>query len=148
MKIAYTEKQTPEIVVTYLIPILATHRIITFTGPLGAGKTTLIKELLKQCGITKTVTSPTFGYFNTYIDQQQRTFYHFDLYRLKTVDDFIHAGFDEYLNNTNTWVLIEWPEIIEKFLQNKQIQSSVCAITMKYEPNDINKRILDIQKNK
>ncbi len=106
---------------------LGDSRVITFTGPLGAGKTTLVKELLKQYGVTEVVTSPTFTYVNLYENNQGQRFYHFDLYRIETLDQFLEAGFDEYLNQPNALVFIEWPEPIVSLLKEK-----VCHIVIEY----------------
>lgn len=91
--------------------------IITFIGPLGAGKTTLIGELLRQRDVTDAVSSPTFAYVNAYSSAHGKRFFHFDLYRLDNLDQFIAAGFDEYLQQTKAVVLIEWPEILEPLLE-------------------------------
>ncbi len=90
--------------------------IITFTGPLGAGKTTLVRALLQTQGVTDMITSPTFSYMNVYTGKDSKRFIHFDLYRLDNIDQFIAAGFDEYLQYPGATVLIEWPEIIESLL--------------------------------
>jgi len=105
--------------------------VFTFTGTLGAGKTTLIQAFLKRCGIEGVVQSPTFTYLTTYTNNQEQTFYHFDLYRLKNLHEFTMAGFEEYLYEPLTWSLIEWPEIIMPILKKK-----VCHIAIDYHGND------------
>jgi tRNA threonylcarbamoyladenosine biosynthesis protein TsaE len=127
-----------------LLPLLKNYRIITFTGPLGAGKTTLIKELLRQSGVTTTVTSPTFGYFNTYHNQHGKTFYHFDLYRISSVNEFINAGFDEYLNQEDAIVFIEWPDVIDSLLKDRELKKFVCRISLALDLTDSEQRILHI----
>lgn len=102
-------------------------KILTFTGPLGAGKTTLVKELLKQYGVSDVVTSPTFTYVNLYENKEGKRFYHFDLYRIEMLEQFLEAGFDEYLNQSNSYVFIEWPESIESLLKK-----DVCHIAIEY----------------
>ncbi len=102
-------------------------QVFTFTGPLGAGKTALIKRLLAKCGVKEVVTSPTFTYMAQYTNAQGQGFYHFDLYRLSTLQDFLQAGFDEYLYQPNTWAFIEWPEIIMPILTH-----SICHVTLDY----------------
>lgn len=101
--------------------------IFTFTGPLGAGKTTLIKMLLRLSSVKETVVSPTFTYVNVYHNDKGETFYHFDLYRIKAVEDFISAGFNEYLYQPKSWCLIEWPEVIMPLLREH-----VCHVKIEY----------------
>ena len=101
--------------------------VVTFVGSLGAGKTTLVSALLKQLGVTAPVTSPTFTYMNVYQLTDGRTAYHFDLYRLGSLQDFEQAGFTEYLYQGNSICLIEWPEIIMPLLLR-----SVCHITIDF----------------
>lgn len=94
-------------------------KIFTLTGPLGAGKTSLIKSLLACYGVQEPITSPTYAYMNVYSNVHDCLFYHFDLYRLDTIQDFIDAGFDEYLNTDHSVVVVEWPEIIKPLLQHR-----------------------------
>ncbi len=83
----------------------------TFTGDLGAGKTTLIKALAAQLGIRDAVSSPTFNYVNDYDGK----LYHFDCYRLKSVEEALNLGLEEYLDSgKRCWV--EWPEVIRPIL--------------------------------
>ncbi len=112
--------------------------IITFTGPLGVAKTRLVINILRESGVTDVITSPTFTYVNCYKNQRGRIFYHFDLYRIESVDNFIEAGFNEYLYAPNSLVLIEWPEIIIPLLTH-----DVCHITLDYH-QDQKKRVLNM----
>ena len=107
--------------------VMATCKVITFTGALGAGKTTLIQALLRDYGIYDDIQSPTFAYFNTYANARGQTFYHFDLYRMKSAHEFFDMGFHEYLDIPNSWALIEWPEIIMPHLKH-----AVCHIAVDY----------------
>lgn len=92
--------------------------IVTLTGELGAGKTTLAKELLRNWGVQGEVLSPTFTYVNCYENAQGRRFFHFDLYRIDSLDTFFELGFDEYLGQPNSLCLIEWPQVIDSLLKN------------------------------
>ena len=101
--------------VSFVKEILKEKNILAFSGSLGAGKTTLITQLLKNLGVQETITSPTFSYVNEYsIDGKK--IYHFDLYPIGSVNEFIVAGFDEYLHNSDAIILIEWPEAITSLL--------------------------------
>lgn len=95
-----------------LRPFLEKYKVLLVTGSIGAGKTTLITEMVRQLGSTDEVTSPTFAYVNKYTLPQERHVYHFDLYRLKMADSFFELGFDELVREKNALVIIEWPEIL------------------------------------
>ena len=114
-------------------------KVFAFYGPLGAGKTTLIRELLKDCGVQGPITSPTFTYLNVYKNDRGQKFYHFDAYRLANVNDFLEAGFDEYLNDSEGMCLIEWPEILEPLLKK-----GVCKVKIEYTESE-DKRLLSCQ---
>lgn len=129
-EITYSIESIDEIV-ELLYKQMKSCSVVTFTGPLGAGKTTLIKRLLARCGVKDVVTSPTFTYMAVYSNKEDQKFYHFDLYRLATLNDFMRAGFDEYLYQPNSWAFIEWPEIIMPLLTH-----SVCHVTLDYESED------------
>ena len=101
--------------------------VYTFTGPLGAGKTELVRAMLRQCGIAEHVASPTFTYVNLYENARGQLFYHFDLYRITSRNDFVAAGFDEYLYQPNSWTFIEWPKPILPLLTH-----NVCHVTIDY----------------
>lgn len=88
----------------------------TFTGDLGAGKTTLIKALAEELGIRDAVSSPTFNYVNDYDGK----LYHFDCYRLKNVQEALNLGLEEYLDlDKPCWV--EWPEVISPLLPQDRL---------------------------
>ena len=140
--------QIDQVVKKEIIPKFKTHKIFTFTGPLGAGKTTIIKNILKQMGVSEIVTSPTFTYLNIYTTEDDKKFYHFDLYRLKTQQSFLDSGFEEYfdfdVNSGNKWVLIEWPKVIEDFLQTLPSKDEVCNISLNYFADNQNSREIKI----
>lgn len=102
-------------------------RVFTFTGPLGVGKTTLIQALLHASDVRELVTSPTFNYINIYTNEIGQKFYHFDLYRLTNLQEFIDLGFEEYLYEPQSWAFVEWPELIMPLLNRE-----VCHIALNY----------------
>lgn len=136
--IEYTLGDIPTIA-AQLKMLFKKHPVMTFTGSLGAGKTTLIQELLRQSGIHEVVTSPTFTYVNRYKNKEGDTFYHFDLYRINNQYDFSAAGFDEFLYAPHSYTLIEWPEHIMSLLKER-----VCHVRIEYHP-DPQKRIITIE---
>jgi tRNA threonylcarbamoyladenosine biosynthesis protein TsaE len=124
--IVFGQDELPQ-VAKELVGLMDRYKIFTFTGPLGAGKTSLIRQMLELKGVTQPITSPTFTYVNLYENEQGQLFYHFDLYRIETLDAFISAGFNEYLYAPNSWAFIEWPEAIMPLLTE-----SVCHCTLEY----------------
>ena len=140
MKITFQQENIPALVRYYLIPQLKHFSIFTFQGPLGAGKTTIIKELLKQCNIKKTITSPTFSYVNSYKNNKNITFYHFDLYRIDSIETFYFLGLNEYFYKKYSLSLLEWPEVINPILLEKDLEPSVFPIILEYNSTDICQR--------
>lgn len=110
--------------------------VITLQGSLGAGKTTLAIELLRQFGVVGEMQSPTYTYLQAYKNDTGKNFYHFDLYRLQNKEAFLFAGFDEFLYQPNSLVIIEWPEIIELL-----IDKNVCVIELLYV-DDVTRKII------
>jgi len=121
--------------VKLLLGFFDTCSIFTFVGDLGAGKTTLIKMLLKDAGVKDIITSPTFAYMCKYKNLKDQFFYHFDLYRMPSANEFFDAGFDELLYTPNSWSFIEWPELIIPYLKEQ-----VCIISIEHFGED--KRLL------
>lgn len=88
----------------------ANSKYILFSGEMGAGKTTLIKEMVNQLGSQDKVTSPTFSLVNEY-QGKETDIYHFDFYRIEDENEAYDIGFEDYLDGKH-YVFIEWPEKI------------------------------------
>jgi len=113
------------------------YNIVLISGEMGAGKTTLIKELLLHMSVIDNVSSPTFSIINEYSTSKDEIIYHMDLYRIKDIAELDNIGFFEYLESGRT-CLIEWGEMIEEL-----IDSDYNKFTLTVEDNS---RIL--KKNK
>lgn len=142
MKISFKSKEISKIVKDVFIPKMNDLNIFTFKGSLGAGKTTIIKQILKESGVKEVITSPTFAYVNSYKNNERQTFHHFDLYRLDSLESFLSLGFDEYLYQPDSYCFIEWPEIIDELFQNSDLNKKKCCITLSFDSEDIEKRHL------
>ena len=92
-----------------------TSKTLLFYGEMGAGKTTLIKALIKALGSADIVSSPTFSLVNEYHTNQGKI-YHFDFYRIEDETEALDMGFEDYLDS-DSWKLIEWPQKIENLLE-------------------------------
>jgi len=90
-------------------------KTLLFYGEMGAGKTTLIKALIKALGSNDIVSSPTFSLVNEYHTNQGKI-YHFDFYRIEDETEALDMGFEDYLDS-DSWKLIEWPQKIENLLE-------------------------------
>ncbi|WP_242204667.1 tRNA (adenosine(37)-N6)-threonylcarbamoyltransferase complex ATPase subunit type 1 TsaE [Aestuariivivens insulae] len=89
-------------------------KVLLFQGEMGAGKTTLIKAIVKALGSQDEVNSPTFSIVNEY-ESNNGIIYHFDLYRIKDIEEAYNFGIEDYLYSDG-WILIEWPDKIKPIL--------------------------------
>ncbi|MGE0567127.1 MAG: tRNA (adenosine(37)-N6)-threonylcarbamoyltransferase complex ATPase subunit type 1 TsaE [Bacteroidia bacterium] len=112
------------------------YRIFTFYAEMGCGKTTLIKAIVKQLGYDGASASPTYPIVLEYPAKNLKIF-HFDLYRIQSVDELNDLGFEEYLEQ-NAYIFIEWPEIAEKIINHYEH----LRIIMK---NEGEKRVLSFE---
>lgn len=103
------------------------HRVIAFHGEMGAGKTTFIKALCAEFGVTDNVASPTFAIINEYLTPSDETIYHFDLYRLETIADLQNIGAEDYFYSGNL-CLIEWPDIAEPLLPANTLHVTIAVL--------------------
>jgi tRNA threonylcarbamoyladenosine biosynthesis protein TsaE len=87
---------------------------------MGAGKTTFIKALCLQLGVTDTVSSPTFSIVNEY-ESPGGSVYHFDFYRLKDQSEAFDLGYEDYLYS-GQYCLIEWPEKIPDLIPPRVVK--------------------------
>lgn len=141
MKISFHEREIEMVVDAVVMSHVKENDIFTFKGPLGAGKTTLIKHVFKAMGVDEVVTSPTFSYVNSYVSNYG-AIYHFDLYRIEDLDSFLLAGFDEYLMYLESKVFIEWPEIIHPLLAVIKKQRRIVCYELSYDTHDLERRVL------
>lgn len=91
------------------------QRVFAFYGKMGAGKTTLIKEFCRQMNVQQEVSSPTFALVNEYFSPSQGAVYHFDFYRIETIEEVFDIGYEDYFYSGN-YCFLEWPELITELL--------------------------------
>ena len=98
--------------------------IFAFYGGMGAGKTTFVKAVCQELGVTEdVVASPTFAIVNEYASNRG-PIYHFDFYRIKRIDEARDMGFDDYLYSGNL-CFIEWPELVEPLLPEDAVRVEI-----------------------
>lgn len=103
------------------INTIGDRRVFAFYGKMGAGKTTFIKAVCEELGVTEdVVASPTFAIVNEY-EGREGTLYHFDFYRIKRLEEAVDMGFDDYLYSGRP-CFIEWPELVESLLPDDTVR--------------------------
>ena len=98
-----------------------------FKGEMGAGKTTLIKSICDQLGVSDSMSSPTFSIVNEYQDKSQQSVYHFDFYRIKDLDEAREIGVEEYFYSGD-FCFVEWPELVEPLLPENRIEILITLV--------------------
>ena len=98
--------------------------VFAFNGKMGAGKTTFIKAICEVMGVQETVNSPTFSIVNEYEAADGRIIYHFDCYRINTIQEALDLGAEEYLYSGNL-CFIEWSENIAPLLPDNLVNVDI-----------------------
>lgn len=98
--------------------------IVTLSGDLGAGKTTLTKELAKILGVSGDIISPTFVIMKKYKtkDLKFKNLIHIDAYRLNNSEELFNLGWSEIIKEKNNLIILEWPEIVDGCLKGGEIK--------------------------
>mgnify|MGYP001179082708 CR=1 FL=1 len=104
--------------------------VICFNGPMGVGKTTLISALCAKWNVKDKVSSPTFSIINQYKTYSKNFLFHFDFYRLNSIEQAFDIGVEEYLDSGNI-CLIEWGDRIKSLLPDNR-----CTINITSKEND------------
>ncbi|MGB3342421.1 MAG: tRNA (adenosine(37)-N6)-threonylcarbamoyltransferase complex ATPase subunit type 1 TsaE [Aequorivita sp.] len=118
MEFSFDLKDIPTIAAKILSA--ANSKILLFYGPMGVGKTTIIKELVKQLGADEEATSPSFSIVNEYKIPDGKI-YHFDFYRMENPTEAYDLGVEEYFYSGH-YVFVEWPEKIHELLPEESIR--------------------------
>lgn len=132
--------------------------LIYLKGDLGAGKTHLSKGIAKGLGLEEEVTSPTFTLINEYDlsasspEKESRKLYHLDLYRLDSVNQILDLGIEDFIDDEENIVIIEWAEKLKDYkLSNRLMEIEIYHkndsrdFSIKSENSEINKVIEGIK---
>ena len=114
---------------------IGNRRVFAFYGTMGAGKTTFIKAVCEELGVTDVITSPTFAIVNEYeagdaeahsslFTLHSSLIYHFDFYRIKKLEEVYDMGYEDYFYS-GALCFIEWPELIEELLPEDAVKVSI-----------------------
>ena len=104
------------------VSLMGDETVYAFNGPMGAGKTTFIRALVRALGVNDDeASSPSFSIINEYrSDTTAELIYHFDLYRLESVEEALEIGVEDYFDS-GALCLLEWPERIEALLPDDTV---------------------------
>ncbi len=136
MVIAIKDKRHLPHAAKELLKYAGKKRIIAFYGPMGSGKTTIIKAVCNELGAIDIVSSPTFTLVNEYRTRKGESVFHIDFYRIKKQEEVYDFGIEEYLTG-ESWCFMEWPELVEEILPD-----DVCKVKISVGVNE--ERTLDI----
>ena len=120
------------------------RRVFAFYGSMGAGKTTFVKAICEELGVSDVITSPTFAIVNEYSlpptpsdwressgaeaspsrGRMEGAIYHFDFYRIKKLEEVYDMGYEDYFYS-GSLCFIEWPELIEELLPDDAVRVSI-----------------------
>ncbi|MDD2345687.1 MAG: tRNA (adenosine(37)-N6)-threonylcarbamoyltransferase complex ATPase subunit type 1 TsaE [Bacteroidales bacterium] len=101
-------------------------RVFALQGEMGVGKTTFVKSLCEVLDSDSLVSSPTFTIVNEYVDKHLDPIYHFDLYRLESIDDVRQIGAEDYFYSGH-YCFVEWPEIASLLMPDNVVYVKITV---------------------
>ena len=114
-------------------PKLSNRSLILLRGEMGVGKTQFVRFLVEAAGgDSREVGSPTYSLQNIY-STQTHSIFHWDLYRLETLEDLESSGFWDAFESEAGWVAVEWPDLVLEALRPRDW--FVITIEFKLQPN-------------
>ncbi|HHT60845.1 MAG: tRNA (adenosine(37)-N6)-threonylcarbamoyltransferase complex ATPase subunit type 1 TsaE [Paludibacteraceae bacterium] len=113
-------KQLPE-AAKWFVQNMGNDTLFSFEGVMGAGKTTFIKAICEELGVRDVVNSPTFAIINEYTSGEGSPIYHFDFYRIKSPQEAIDFGLNDYLYSKNL-CFMEWAQEVEALLPDHYVK--------------------------
>ena len=127
--------QLPE-TVKLLLTLSGQKRLFAFYGPMGSGKTTIIKALCRELGAEDQAGSPSFTIVNEYRTKGGEALYHIDFYRIKKQEEVFDFGIEEYFAS-GSYCFMEWPELVEEILPPETYKIRITV-------GEKDERILDV----
>lgn len=107
------------------IELIGENTVFAMYGKMGAGKTTFIKAVCEELGVTDVINSPTFAIVNEYRSENTgELIYHFDFYRIKKLDEVYDMGYEDYFYS-GALCFIEWPELVDELLPGNTVKVTI-----------------------
>lgn len=120
MNIKIESLDTIDVAAKEFIRAMGDNTVFAFRGEMGAGKTTFIKAICENLGVSDTINSPTFAIVNEYRSDSAELIYHFDFYRINKIEEAYDFGYEDYFFS-GSLCFIEWPEKIENILPHDTV---------------------------
>lgn len=108
------------------IRAMGDNTVFAFRGEMGAGKTTFIKAICENLGVSDTINSPTFAIVSEYRSDSAELIYHFDFYRINKIEEAYDFGYEDYFFS-GSLCFIEWPEKIESLLPHDTVNVKITV---------------------
>ena len=106
------------------IAAMGDNTVFALYGKMGAGKTTFVKALCEELGVSDVISSPTFAIVNEYRSDSGELIYHFDFYRIKKLEEVYDMGYEDYFYS-GALCFIEWPELVEELLPGNTVKVTI-----------------------
>ena len=107
------------------VEAMGENTVFALYGKMGAGKTTFVKAICEELGVTDVITSPTFAIVIEYrSDESGELIYHFDFYRIKKLSEVYDMGYEDYFFS-GALCFIEWPELVEELLPGDVVKVTI-----------------------
>ena len=142
---SYGLSDVDKVVEKLLLPFWREGAIFAFSGEIGAGKTTLLKVLLRKAGVVEEIVSPTYAYFCRYDLPDDVSVYHFDLYRVESLEMFFDMEFESVFHNPRNIIVIEWPKVIYQLLSESPLSQRVVWGDLEYDLESPRERVFSLQ---
>ena len=126
MEIIIKHKNNLPSAATRLLKLSGDKRVFAFYGPMGSGKTTIIKVICDKLGATDLISSPSFTIVNEYRTSYGDSLYHVDFYRIRKTEEVLDIGIEEYLSS-GSYCFIEWPELVEEILPAEAVKVRISV---------------------
>ena len=108
------------------LELIEGQKVVLFHAEMGSGKTTFINAVLRAMGIIETAGSPTYSIVNTYESAYYGEVFHFDLYRLQSLEEDLAIGIEEMIYS-DAYCFIEWPELVENILPENVVNVRITV---------------------